>query len=135
LGENQKNLQIIYQGEHSAKWYLTNFAGGLMPKADKSSILVIRQNGLVKGTRKVFGIFKKYPKVHYGDLISVSYKIEEPVEEKKDNGNRAKSQTNDLREDRGSNDKRRGGSLKHRNHKDKDKRKRGKNVSLKSKRN
>lgn len=85
LGENQKNLQIIYQGEHSAKWYLTNFAGGLMPKADKSSISVIRQNGLVKGTRKVLGIFKKYPKVHYGDLISVSYKIEEPVE-KKENG-------------------------------------------------
>jgi hypothetical protein len=56
-----------------------------MPKADKSSILVIRQNGLVMGTKKVFGIFKKYPKVHYGDLISVSYKIEEPVE-KKDNG-------------------------------------------------
>ena len=55
--------------------------------------------------------------------------------DKRDNLNREKSTTNDLREDRVSNDKRRGGSLKHRNHKDKDKRKRGKNVSLKSKRN
>jgi hypothetical protein len=58
---------------------------------------------------------------------------------KRDNVNREKSTTNDLREDRVSNDKRRGGSLKRRNHKDKDndkdKRKRGKNVSLKSKRN
>jgi hypothetical protein len=58
---------------------------------------------------------------------------------KGDNVNREKSTTNDLREDRVSNDKRRGGSLKRRNHKDKDndkdKKKRGKNVSLKSKRN
>ena len=55
--------------------------------------------------------------------------------DKRDNVNREKSTTNDLREERASSDKRRGGSLKHRNHKDKDKRKRGKNVSLKSKRN
>jgi hypothetical protein len=48
---------------------------------------------------------------------------------------REKPTTNALREDRASSDKRRGGSLKHRNHKDKEKRKRGKNVSLKSKRN
>ena len=55
--------------------------------------------------------------------------------DKRDNVNREKSTTNDLREDRVSNDKRRGGSLKHRNHKDKDKKKRCKNISLKSKRN
>jgi hypothetical protein len=55
--------------------------------------------------------------------------------DKRDNVNREKSTTNDLREDRASNDKRRGGSLKYRNHKDKDKRKKSKNVSLKSKRN
>ena len=53
--------------------------------------------------------------------------------DKQDNGNREKSQTNDLRDDRAYSDKRRGGSLKRRNHKDK--RKRGKNISLKSKRN
>jgi protein involved in polysaccharide export with SLBB domain len=82
LAEGQKTLQIIYQGSHSAKWYLTNFAGGLMPKADKSSILVIRQNGLIKGTKKIFGFIKKYPTVHYGDMIKVSYEIDKVIDKK-----------------------------------------------------
>jgi protein involved in polysaccharide export with SLBB domain len=84
LGESQKSLQIIYQGPHSAKWYITRFAGGLAKKADKKSILVIRTNGLASGTKKVLGLFKKYPKVRYGDTIRVSYEVEKPAEKKDD---------------------------------------------------
>jgi protein involved in polysaccharide export with SLBB domain len=84
LGENQKSLKIIYQGAHSAKWYINHFAGGLAKKADKKTIRVIRRNGLASRTSKVFGIFKRYPKVHYGDNIRVSYEVEKPKVEKKD---------------------------------------------------
>ncbi len=84
LGENQKSLKIIYQGAHSAKWYINHFAGGLAKKADKKTIRVIRKNGLASRTYKVLGIFKNYPTVHYGDNIRVSYEVEKPKEDKKE---------------------------------------------------
>jgi protein involved in polysaccharide export with SLBB domain len=84
LGEKQKSLQIIYQGAHSAKWYINHFAGGLAKKADKKSIIVIRENGLASGTHKVLGLFKRYPTVRYGDTIKVSYEVEKPNDKKDD---------------------------------------------------
>jgi polysaccharide export outer membrane protein len=74
LGENQKSLQIIYQGKKSASWYVRNFAGGFDEKADKASLRVVRENGLVSGTNKVLGLFYNFPKVTYGDKIMLSLK-------------------------------------------------------------
>lgn len=82
LGEKQKSLQIIYQGPHSAKWYINQFAGGLAKKADRKSIIVIRENGLASGTQKVLGLFKRYPTVRYGDTIKVSYEVEKSNDKK-----------------------------------------------------
>lgn len=84
LGEKQKSLQIIYQGPHSAKWYINQFAGGLAKKADKKSIIVIRENGLASGTHKVLGLFKRYPTVRYGDTIKVSYEVDKSNDKKDD---------------------------------------------------
>ncbi|MFM6953666.1 MAG: SLBB domain-containing protein [Sphingobacteriaceae bacterium] len=76
LGENQKSLQIVYQGTNSAAWYIRNFAGGFAQKADKNSVKVIRENGLVVRTNKALGIFRNYPTVKYGDRIQLTLKVD-----------------------------------------------------------
>ena len=72
LGQNQKTLQVIYQGKKSAAWYVRTFAGGFSEKANKKTLKVVRENGLVSGTNKVLGLFNHYPKVSYGDNIMLS---------------------------------------------------------------
>ncbi|PJE48080.1 MAG: hypothetical protein CUR34_00945 [Sediminibacterium sp.] len=71
LGENQKVLQVNYQGNYSAKWYIRNFAGGFKKDAERSSVLVVRENGLIKKTSR-FLFFKNYPNVLYGDRIVIT---------------------------------------------------------------
>lgn len=77
LGENQKSLQVNYQGNHSAAWYIRNYAGGFVKRADRLSVLVVRDNGLIKKTRR-FLFFKNYPKVLYGDKIVTAMKPPKP---------------------------------------------------------
>lgn len=77
LGENQKSLQVNFQGNHSAKWYIRNFAGGFDKRADRASVLVIRENGLIKKTTR-FLFFKNYPNVTYGDKIVTNMKPPKP---------------------------------------------------------
>lgn len=77
LGENQKSLQVNYQGNHSAAWYIRNYAGGFDKQADRSSVLIVRENGLIKKTTR-FLFFKNYPNVLYGDKIVTSVKPPKP---------------------------------------------------------
>ena len=77
LGENQKSLQVNYQGNYSARWYIKNFAGGFDKRADRFSVLVIRENGLIKKTNR-FLFFKNYPNVLYGDRIITTLKPPKP---------------------------------------------------------
>jgi len=77
LGENQRALQVNYQGNHSAAWYVRNYAGGFDKRADRLSVLVIRENGLIKKTSR-FLFFKKYPSVFYGDKIVTTIKPPKP---------------------------------------------------------
>jgi protein involved in polysaccharide export with SLBB domain len=77
LGKNQNNLKIIYRGKKSAAWYVRNFAGGFAENADKKSLRVVRENGLVSRTKKSFLFFNSYPKVSYGDVIRLKLKQEE----------------------------------------------------------
>lgn len=77
LGDNQRVLQVNYQGKHSAAWYVRNFAGGFDKRADRLSVQVVRENGIViKTTRFLF--FKKYPKVTYGDRVVTTMKPPKP---------------------------------------------------------
>ena len=76
LAKGQRNLQITYQGQASASRYIKKYAGGFDEKADKNTVRVVRQNGMVESTRPGF-IFKKYPRVMAGDRIVVSFNNEE----------------------------------------------------------
>ncbi len=76
LAKGQQDLQITYQGSATAKRYIIKHAGGFDEKADKNSVRVIRQNGMVESTRQGF-VFNKYPRVKPGDRIVVSNKTEE----------------------------------------------------------
>lgn len=83
LGTNQTLLQIVYQGNKSADWYIKNYAGGYAKKADKRSVHTIANNGITKRTKHFLFFFNTYPRVNQGDKIVLSLK-EEKLAEKQD---------------------------------------------------
>ena len=76
---------MVYKGEHTAKWYIDNYAGGLIKTADKHSVTVTLPNYQSKGTKRFLGMYF-YPTVEPGSTITVSIdqekkeKIEKPKE-------------------------------------------------------
>ncbi len=80
---DQEELKIVYAGNHSAKWYINNFAGGFNKNANKNSTSVIRANGKIKKTRKFLFFIRKYPTVRAGDLISVLINQEKVAKDEK----------------------------------------------------
>ncbi len=62
---------VVYQGPHSAKWYLNHYAGGFTKTADKNSVTVTYPNSQADGTGR-FLFFRTYPKVQPGGVITVS---------------------------------------------------------------
>ena len=80
LGLNQKILEIVYQGKKNAAWYVRNFAGGFTNEADKKSLRIVQENGMITKTNKILFFFHSYPKVNYGDEIILSLK---PIKDEK----------------------------------------------------
>jgi len=86
FSSSQKTL--IFHGSHNAKWYIDNYAGGLVKTADKNSITVTLPNYQTKGTKRFLGI-RSYPTVEPGSTITVMIdpekraKAEEPKEKTK----------------------------------------------------
>jgi polysaccharide export outer membrane protein len=80
LGSNQTMLDIVYQGRKNAAWYVRNFAGGFTKEADKKSLRIVQENGLISKTNKTLFFFRSYPKVNFGDKIIISLK---PIKEEK----------------------------------------------------
>jgi hypothetical protein len=80
--ENQ-SITFIYQGKKSAKWYIQNFAGGLVEDADKKSITVTSSNGQVFGTKRRFFVYK-YPRVLPSSTVALTYKKPEDPKDKKE---------------------------------------------------
>ncbi|MCR5409033.1 MAG: SLBB domain-containing protein [Bacteroidales bacterium] len=76
---------MIYQGPHSAKWYIDHYAGGLIKTADNYSVTVTMSNSQTEGTKRLLGI-PIYPTVQPGSVITVTIdqqkkqKIEKPKE-------------------------------------------------------
>ena len=76
---------LIYHGSHNAKWYIDNYAGGLVKTADKRSVTVTMPNYQTVGTKTFLGM-KFYPKVEPGSTITVTIdpekreKLEKPKE-------------------------------------------------------
>ena len=83
FSSTQKTL--VYQGGWSAKWYIDNYAGGLVKTADRRSLTVTLPNYQTVGTKRILGI-RIYPKVQPGSTVTVTIdqekkqKLEEPKE-------------------------------------------------------
>lgn len=80
LGGNRE-MNVIYRGGKSARWYIQEFAGGFAQEADKWSVTVTRPNGEVRGTRRSLLLFRNYPTVEPGSTITLRIKPEDPREE------------------------------------------------------
>ena len=74
---SQGKIYVSYQGEKSAKYYIDQFAGGFKDNALRKKVTVQYQNGRVKKTTN-FGLFKAYPKVKPGAIVSVPYEEVKP---------------------------------------------------------
>ena len=83
FSSTQKTL--VYQGGRSAKWYIDNYAGGLVRTADRRSLTVTLPNYQTVGTKRFLGI-RIYPKVEPGSTVTVTIdqqkkeKIDKPKE-------------------------------------------------------
>ena len=83
FSSTQKTL--VYQGGWSAKWYIDNYAGGLVKTADRMSLTVTLPNYQTVGTKRFLGI-RFYPKVQPGSTVTVTIdqekrqKLNEPKE-------------------------------------------------------
>jgi protein involved in polysaccharide export with SLBB domain len=74
-------INVAYEGNKSALYYIDNYAGGLDENADRNRITVEQRNGKVEKVKN-FLFFKSYPKVKEGSVITVPYKRVKTPEEK-----------------------------------------------------
>ncbi len=65
-------VNIAFDGERSAWYYIDKYAAGVNKDGRKKLIVVEQPNGTVKRTKNFF-FFKVYPKVQKGSIISVGY--------------------------------------------------------------
>ena len=75
---------LVYDGRHSAKWYIKHYAGGFIKTADKNSVTVTFPNNQAEGTSRF--IFRHYPKVEPGGVITmrIDTKKKERIEKPKE---------------------------------------------------
>ena len=74
-------INIAYEGDHNAWYYVDKYAAGVSTEGRKRLISVVHPNGEVKRTKDYF-FFKIYPKVQKGSTIRVGY-AEKKVESKR----------------------------------------------------
>lgn len=92
---------IIYQGKHSAKWYVRHYAGGFQKTVDKNSVTVTFPNNQTESTKRGLFWIRCYPKVEPGGVITMRFdedkreRIEKP-KEKIDWGNELRSSLSTL---------------------------------------
>lgn len=72
---NTDQKTIIYQGGHSAAWYIRNHAGGFVKNADKNSVTVTLPNNQMVSTKRFLG-FRNYPTVESGAVITLRMDVE-----------------------------------------------------------
>ena len=92
---------IIYQGKHSARWYIHHYAGGFQKTTDKNSVTVTFPNNQTESTKRGLFWIRCYPKVEPGGVITMRFdedkreRIEKP-KEKIDWGNELRSSLSTL---------------------------------------
>jgi protein involved in polysaccharide export with SLBB domain len=62
---------VLYQGPRSAAWYIRNFAGGFDKRANRKSVTVTLANDQMISTKSNLIIFRHYPLVKPGSVISM----------------------------------------------------------------
>jgi len=92
---------IVYQGKHSAAWYVRHYAGGFQKLADKNSVTVTFPNNQSESTKRGFFWIRNYPDVEPGGVITMRIddekreRIEKP-KEKIDWGNELRTSLSTL---------------------------------------
>jgi protein involved in polysaccharide export with SLBB domain len=72
-------INVAYHPGRRAGWYIKNFAAGFGKEGLKSKVTVLLPNGKINRTWRFFGIFRVYPRVSKGAVVSVGSKAERPV--------------------------------------------------------
>lgn len=67
---------VIFQGRKSARWYIRNFAGGFEKRANRNSVTVTLPNNQMTSTKRHLLVFRDYPTVQPGSVISLQMKPE-----------------------------------------------------------
>ena len=62
---------LVYQGAHSAKWYIKHFAGGFVKTADRNSVTVTMPNNQSESTKR-FLWMRFYPTVRPGSVVTLT---------------------------------------------------------------
>ena len=83
-GKVVQEVSFLYAGPRTSRWYLREYAGGLVDDADRSSIAVAYPNGQVDGTKRALFLFNDMPTVRPGGQIVVSLETEKEKAEKKE---------------------------------------------------
>lgn len=92
---------IVFQGKHSAKWYVRHYAGGFQKTTDKNSVTVTFPNNQTESTKRGLFWIRSYPTVEPGGVITMRFdeekreRIEKP-KEKIDWGNELRSSLSTL---------------------------------------
>lgn len=73
---------IIYQGHHTARWYVRHYAGGFDKYADRNSVTVTMANNQSEGTHHFLGL-RRSPRVEPGGVITMRMDTEKREREEK----------------------------------------------------
>jgi protein involved in polysaccharide export with SLBB domain len=72
---------VFFNSKTQFKDYIL-MGGGLMANADLSNVFVTYSNGTSKRTKVILGLFKRYPKVAPGSVLTIPFKQENRENEK-----------------------------------------------------
>ena len=84
-GFEMDQVTVVYQGPHTARWYVRNYAGGFQKVTDRKSVTITMPNNQMIGTRNCLGI-NLSPIVEPGGTITMQIdplkqeKVEKPKE-------------------------------------------------------
>lgn len=73
---------IIYQGRHTAAWYVKHYAGGFDKYANRKSVTVTYPNNQSDGT-KYFLFFRRTPRVEPGGVITLQMNTQKKIDDSK----------------------------------------------------
>jgi protein involved in polysaccharide export with SLBB domain len=69
--DQKEYKNVIYHGQHSAGWYIKNFAGGFQKNADRNSVTITLPNNQTVATKHFLGFIRVYPTVKAGSTITM----------------------------------------------------------------